>query len=233
MRVVDGHREAAAQGADGVGPGGVPGSAELDPLTVGPPLLGPSGVVRVERCAEPFAAVGGDLDVPQPPVLVAFGEVQRHVVEPLVGEQQAGDAGRQVGAPVDPGGQAGGTVGEFDGVERDPGAQFGGQCVTDGDGEFAAARADVHEGEPGRRAERGVDAGQQAGHRAGEPGGGVHGGAEVPGRALRPAVEAAVGPVQRVFDRGPPPHPCHSGGRYREGAVSTLGSSRGSLLRRT
>ncbi len=216
VRVVDGDGEAAVEGGDGGGPGGVPGGAEFDAFA-GPPAVRPGGVLRVERPAGPFGAVGGDLDVAQHPVLVAFGAVERDVVEPLVGEQQAGDGARQPGAPGDLVGQAGRAVGEFDGVQGDPVAESGGQRVADGDGEFAAAGADVHEVEPGGRAERGVDPGEQPGHRAGEPGGGVHGGAEVSGRALRPAVEAAVGPVQGVFDRGPPPHPCHSRRRYRGG----------------
>lgn len=190
---------APPHGGHGRGPRGVPGQADLRaraflggqrPPAVEPPRLRPG-----HGLPEPFGAVVTDQDQPGHAGGVHLGDVDGHVVQPLVGEQQPGDALRQVRAPLHPGIQSGRAVGQLDGVRARAGGHLGGQRGEHAGDQLAPARAHVDEVQRVGPAQRLVDPAQQPGHGAREPGRGVHRRTEMARGTLGPPVEA-LGAVQ-------------------------------------
>lgn len=245
VRVVDGHGETASEGGDRGGPGGIPGEPDFGTVSCGgqrPPLPQPLRFRTRDGLPESLGAVPSYENHARHALRVHLGDLQRHVVQPLVGEQQPGDALRGLREPLDPVIKTGGAGGAFDGVPARAGGHFGGECGEDRGHQFAAARRHVDEGEGGRAAEGLVDAAQQPGHGMREERGGVHRGTEVTRGPFRPAIEAA-GPVQRLLRRlAPTPEPVRFLTSHRarlsgaERRASTLGSTRGgqgSILRLT
>ncbi len=177
VRVVGGGGEAGAQGADRAGPGRVTRAADLGAqpgvaARQGPPPGEPRGVRAGDRVAEPFGAVRAYQDVPGHTVPVGLGDVDRDVVEPLVGEEQTGQGtGRgQLGEPGDAVVQPGGPGGALDGVGAHAGAhrlwerrQYSGQ-------QLATPGTHIDQRQFRRTAQGHVDAAQQGGERLGVPG---------------------------------------------------------------
>ena len=154
------------------------------------------------------APSGPHQDVPRDAVPVRLRDVHRHVVQPLVGEQQPADPRGRLGAPVDPGVQRPRAGGELHRVRDAPPAPPGPR---------PAPRSAAHRARPPHRpapprpiAQLLRGPGQQPATAPANSGRGVHGRTEVARRPLRAPdrapVEAPV-PVQSGLSRLPPPLP--------------------------
>jgi hypothetical protein len=163
-------------------PGGVARPPDLGPRAGArqrPPSIEPLSIGFGGRVAEPFGAgLGVDQDEPGP-VAGLLGDVQRDVVQPLVGDGQAVDPGGDGGTPVDLGWQARRPRGQVDGRHPESAAQFGvGRAEHPAD-EHPLAGADVDQVELARHAELRVHLHEQGQHGLGEHRRGADRGAEV------------------------------------------------------
>jgi hypothetical protein len=116
VAVVDGDRHPPLHLGDGAGPGAVAGQADLDAAALRPPAGGPREQLLRGRAAQALGPVRGHLDQ-----AAVEQHVQRHRVQPLVGDQQAGQLGHPRRPP-----QGGARVGgELDAGEAPAGGHVG------------------------------------------------------------------------------------------------------------
>ncbi|CAM5570514.1 hypothetical protein SVIOM74S_03648 [Streptomyces violarus] len=252
VRVVHGDGEPPVERGDRRGPGLVPGQADLgpQPRLAGqrPPPRQPPRLLPVDRLPEPLGPVLPDQHPPRHARGVHLRDLHRYVVQPLVGEQQPGDALRRLGRPLDPVIEPLGPLGDFDGVRARAGRHVGRERGEHPAGQLAAPGRHVDEVQRRGPPQRLVDPAQQPRHGPCEQRRRVHGRTEVPGRPLGPAIEAAR-PVQGLPSRRTPPSPlvslvslaprhcCHgarlSGHNERNSTLRSTRARCGSVLRLT
>ncbi len=194
------HRERAPgpHRGDGVGPRRVPGRAHLSPVPVPlerPPPVQPGQFSRTGRRTHLLHALGIDQQAVRA-ALVQLDHRAGHGVQPLVTDQQPDHLSGEFATPVHT--RDGHWRGEVHRTHPQPAGQITGGQLTHGAGQLTAARAQVHEVQLGRLAERGVDARQQLQEHLGELGPDQRSGAEVRGRPFS-SREEPVRPVEALL----------------------------------